>query len=75
MKSKENATMPGPIAGKHLARKMLDQWENEGGRIATDTTSADVSEPLSDDKDSEEQLSGQSCSAVYFDSSTDKVPY
>jgi hypothetical protein len=75
MKSKENATIPEPIARKRLTRKMLDRWENEGGRIATDTTSADVSEPMSDDKDSEEQLSEQSCSAVSFDSSTDKVPY
>ena len=42
--------MPDPIARKRLKKKMLDRWENEGGRIATDTTSADASGPMSDDK-------------------------
>ena len=32
--------MADPIARKRLKKKMLDRWENEGGRIATDTTSA-----------------------------------
>ena len=30
--------MSDPIARKRLKEKMLDRWENEGGRIATDTT-------------------------------------
>ena len=42
--------MSDPIARKRLKKKMLDRWENEGGRIATDTTSADVSRPTSEDK-------------------------
>ena len=42
--------MPDPIARKRLKKKMLDRWENEGGRIATDTTSADASRPTSEDK-------------------------
>ena len=42
--------MPDPIAKKRLKKKMLDRWENEGGRIATDTTSEDASRPTSEDK-------------------------
>ena len=42
--------MPDPIARKRLKKKMLDRWENEGGRIASDTTSSDASIPTSDDK-------------------------
>jgi len=42
--------MPDPIARKRLKKKMLDRWENEGGSIATDTTSADASRPTSEDK-------------------------
>jgi len=42
--------MPDPNARKRLKKKMLDRWENEGGRIATDTTSADASGPPSADK-------------------------
>jgi len=43
--------MSDPIARKRLKKKMLDRWENEGGRIATDTTSADASGSRSEDKD------------------------
>ena len=42
--------MPDPIARKRLKKKMLDRWENEGGRIAADTTSADASKPASENK-------------------------
>ncbi len=42
--------MSDPIARKRLKKKMLDRWENEGGRIATDTTSADASGPRSEGK-------------------------
>ena len=42
--------MSDPIARKRLKKKVLDRWENEGGRIATDTTSADASRPMSEDK-------------------------
>ena len=49
-KSKEDTTMPDPIARKRLKKKVLDRWENEGGRIATDTTSEDASRPTSEDK-------------------------
>jgi hypothetical protein len=43
--------MSDPIARKRLKKKMLDRWENEGGRIAADTTSADASGPRSEDTD------------------------
>jgi len=42
--------MPDPIARKRLKKRMLDRWENEGGSIASDTTSTDTSAPASDDK-------------------------
>lgn len=42
--------MPDPIARKRLKKKMLDQWENEGGKIATDTKSADVNRPTNESK-------------------------
>ena len=37
-------------ARKRLKKKMLDRWENEGGRIIADTTSTDASKPASEDK-------------------------
>lgn len=43
--------MGDPIARKRLKKKMVDRWENEGGRIAADTTSADSSTAPSEDKD------------------------
>ena len=60
--------MPDPIARKRLKKKMLDRWENEGGRIATDTTSADASRPTSEDKRQGRKLSSPS------DKSSDSVP-
>jgi hypothetical protein len=42
--------MRNAIARKRLKKKMLDRWENEGGRIATDTTSADASRATSEHK-------------------------
>ena len=52
--------MPDPIARKRLKKKMLDRWENEGGRVATDTTSAEASRPTSEDKSHDRKLSSQS---------------
>jgi hypothetical protein len=49
--------MADPIARKRLKKKMLDRWENEGGSIATDTTSADESRPTSEDKGAGKKLS------------------
>ena len=34
--------MPDPIARKRLKKKMLDRWENEGGALVPDTTTADA---------------------------------
>ena len=52
--------MPDPIARKRLKKKMLDRWENEGGRITSDTTSADASRPTSEDKGHGRKLSSPS---------------
>ena len=49
--------MPNAISRKRLKKKMLDRWENEGGRIATDTTSADASRPTNEDKGQGRKLS------------------
>ena len=48
MKSKEDTTMVDANARKRLKKKMLDRWENEGGRIVADTTNASI--PASEDK-------------------------
>jgi hypothetical protein len=42
--------MPDPNARKRLKKKMLDRWENEGGRIAADTPSADAIRAESENK-------------------------
>ena len=42
--------MPDPIARKRLKKKMLDRWENEGGRIAIEATTADDDRPTSEAK-------------------------
>lgn len=55
--------MPDPIARKRLKKKMLDRWENEGGRITTDTTSADASGPTTEDKGRGKKLSSKSDSS------------
>jgi len=46
--------MPDPIERKRLKKKMLDRWENEGGRIAADPAGSDdaglTNEPEGKDK-------------------------
>ena len=49
--------MPDLIARKRLKKKMLDRWENEGGRIAADPTSADNTTPTSEPKGEGKQRS------------------
>ena len=39
--------MPDENARKRLKKKMLDRWENEGGRIAADSTISSESNPAS----------------------------
>jgi hypothetical protein len=48
--------MPDQIARKRLKRKMLDRWENEGGRISADPTSADEGTPTSGHEGEDKQL-------------------
>ena len=64
--------MPDPIARKRLKKKMLDRWENEGGRIATDTTSADASRPTSEDKRQGRKLSSPSNNSSVGATATEK---
>jgi hypothetical protein len=49
--------MPDQIARKRLKKKMLDRWENEGGRISADPTDADEGRPASDHEGEGKQLS------------------
>jgi hypothetical protein len=49
--------MPDPIARKRLKKKMLDRWENEGGSISADPTSADEATQTSSHKGEGKQLS------------------
>lgn len=49
--------MPDPIARKRLKKKMLERWENEGGAIVADTTSADANRPASENKGRGKKLS------------------
>ena len=49
--------MPDRIERKRLKKKMLDRWENEGGRIITDTTSADATKPTTEDMGRGKKLS------------------
>jgi hypothetical protein len=37
--------MANPIERKRLKKKMLDRWENEGGRIGADPPGADDARP------------------------------
>ena len=37
--------MPDPIERKRLKKKMLDRWENEGGRIVADSAGTDDTKP------------------------------
>ena len=57
--------MPDPIARKRLKKKVLDRWENEGGRISADPTSVDEGTPTSGHEGVGKQLSAsQDNSAV-----------
>ena len=40
--------MPDPIERKRLKKKMLDRWENEGGRITADPAGAADIRPTSE---------------------------
>jgi hypothetical protein len=54
--------MPDYITRKRLKKKMLDRWENEGGRISADPTSADES------RSSDHQSEGSQRSALHDNS-------
>lgn len=64
--------MPDPIAKKRLKKRMLDRWENEGGKIAADTTSADADRPASKDKGHGSKLSPSDNSTAGAPASTAK---
>jgi len=49
--------MTDPIARKRLKKKMLDRWENEGGRAGTDTTTADDTRVTDENKGVGKKLS------------------
>ena len=43
--------MPDEIERKRLKKKMLDRWENEGGRVAADSVIANQSNPVSQQRE------------------------
>jgi hypothetical protein len=47
VREKGDKEMPDDNARKRLKKKMLDRWENEGGRIAADSTISSESNPAS----------------------------
>ena len=47
--------MPDNSERKRLKKKMLDRWENEGGRITADPVIANESNPASQGKDKNSQ--------------------
>lgn len=49
--------MANPIERKRLKKKMLDRWENEGGRIAVAPAGADDTRPTSEHEGKGKQLS------------------
>jgi len=49
--------MPDCITRKRLRKKVLDRWENEGGRISTDPAGADECGQTSDPESESNQLS------------------
>jgi hypothetical protein len=60
--------MPDNIARKRLKKKMLDRWENEGGRVCTEPTSGDKDGPTNDHPGEGKQVSSSS------DNSTSRIP-
>lgn len=49
--------MANPIERRRLKKKMLDRWENEGGRIAADPAGTDDTRPKSQAEGKGKQLS------------------
>lgn len=52
--------MPDNIERKRLKKKMLDRWENEGGKVSTESTTADKDAPTNDHLSEDKQLSASS---------------
>ncbi|HZJ44086.1 MAG TPA: hypothetical protein VFD63_09985 [Pyrinomonadaceae bacterium] len=63
--------MADPVARKRLKKKMLDRWENEGGRIAADTTADDI-RPIRNDKGQDKKLTPRDNSTVRAPASSTK---
>ena len=55
--------MPNDVERKRLKKKMLDRWENEGGRIAADSSIANQSNPASQRDCDGSQASGSNNSS------------
>lgn len=56
--------MPNPIERKRLKKRMLDRWENEGGRIGPDSAGADDKKPPSEDERQDQPSASRSNGAV-----------
>lgn len=60
--------MPDYIARKRLKKKMLDRWENEGGKVSSEQTTADKEVPTNDHPREGKQVSAS------HDNSTGGIP-
>lgn len=56
--------MPDYTARKRLKKKMLDRWENEGGRVSTERSTADKSGPTTDHRSERKQISSSQDNAA-----------
>ncbi len=61
--------MPDNIERRRLKKKMLDRWENEGGRVAADSVIANQSNPVSP-----REGEGSQAIASHNSSKTDSIP-
>lgn len=55
--------MPNETERKRLKKKMLERWENEGGRVAADSVIPNQSKPASQRKGKDGQLPASSNSS------------
>lgn len=69
---REYTKMPDPTNRKRLKKRMLDRWENEGGRLADDSTSAEETRQSSEPKGQAKRLSSSRKSAVVVPASRTK---
>jgi hypothetical protein len=72
--TREDTTMPDPIARKRLKKKMLDRWENEGGALAPNTSTDDTGPTIENKRHGKKLASQRKNSTVGTPGSPTKKP-